>query len=158
MDVVDDQAERLGGGEIRAQPVEPVQDCERGIDARFTQVIGGRSSRKREQTSGNTGGASQELGTLGLRGIGKSRLEELTDDSEREIALELGPARAEHAHSARQRRSPRGRDQCRLADPGRPLDYDECAAPGASFGQRRFDPQQFLAPLEQRSRGRDSTH
>ena len=32
--VVDDQAERTGGGQVRAQPVEAVQDRERGIDAR----------------------------------------------------------------------------------------------------------------------------
>ena len=31
--VVDDQAERTGGGQVRAQPVEAVEDRERGIDA-----------------------------------------------------------------------------------------------------------------------------
>ena len=47
-----------------------------------------------------------------------------------------------------------GREQRRLADPGRPFDYNEPAAPRASVGERRLDPRQLIAPLEQRSGGR----
>ena len=60
----------------------------------------------------------------------------------------LGP---QDAHSAFRRRRARCGDQRRLADPGRPFDHHERAAPGPSLGQRRFDAGQLPAALEQLS-------
>ena len=54
------------------------------------------------------------------------RLEQLPHDRERKLALELGPARAQHAPVVRQR--PRRPQQPRLADPGRPFDQQPATA------------------------------
>jgi hypothetical protein len=74
----------------------------------------------------------------------------LTHDAEGEIALQLAPARAQDAHSGFCGRRARRREQRRLADSGQPFDHEEPAPPSASRGQRRLDPRQLRAPLEQR--------
>ena len=156
--VVDDDAERAGGGQVRAQPVEAVQDRERGIDARRVRRRPQRVRPEAEQGGRHAGGVLQQIGALELRCLGQRRLEKLTHDSEGEIALQLGPARPQHAHPAVCRRRPRRGEQRRLADPGRPLDHHEPAAPGASLGQGRFDPRQLLASFEERSGGLAPSH
>ena len=99
--VVDDQAERTRGGQVRAQPVEAVEDRERGIDARRGRAVRGGCARKPEQAGRHAGSGLQQIGALELRCLGQRRLEQLTHHSEGEIALQLGPPRAKHAHSAR---------------------------------------------------------
>jgi hypothetical protein len=84
--VVDDQAKRAHGGQIRAQPIEAVEDGERGIDARRGRRLG-RRARKSEQSGCNTGTGLQQVAALRIRCVGKRWLEELTDNSESEIAL-----------------------------------------------------------------------
>ena len=52
MRVVDDQAEWAYGGEVRAQPVEAVQDRERGVDARRGRSIRrGRAGKPEQMTA-----------------------------------------------------------------------------------------------------------
>jgi hypothetical protein len=87
--------------------------------------IGRRCAREREQAGGDTGGALQQIGSLELGCVRESGFEELPYHSERETAFQLGPPRAEHAHSALCGHSPRGIEQRRLADPGGPLDHDQ---------------------------------
>ena len=152
--VVDDQAERPGRGEIRAQPIEAVEDRERRIDPRREGPVGGGRAREAEEAGRHAGRGLQQLGTLALRGLGQRRLEELTDHPEGEPAFQLRPPRPQDAHSAFCRRRARCGDQRRLADPGRPFDHHERAAPGPSLGQRRFDAGQLPAALEQLPGGR----
>jgi hypothetical protein len=52
----------------------------------------------------------QQIVTLQLRCFGQRRLEELTQHSEGEIALQIGPTRPEHAHSAVCGHRARGRE------------------------------------------------
>ena len=158
MRVVDDQAERTDRRQIRAQPIEAVKDRERGIDARRGRPLRNGYAGQPQQAGRHAGSALQQIGTLELRCLGQRRLEELTHDSEGEIALQLGPPRPQHAHSAVCCRRPRRREQRRLADAGRPLDHHEPAAARASLGQRRLDPRQLFAPIEELPGGRGLCH
>ena len=148
MGVVDNQAERARAGQIRTQPVQAVQDRERGIDARRGAAVRSWSTWKPEEGGRHAGSAVQQIGALQLRCLGQRPLEELTHHSEGEIALQLGSPRPEHAHPALCRRRPRLREQRRLANPGRPFDHKEPPAARASLGQRRLDPRQLLVSLE----------
>jgi hypothetical protein len=105
--------------------------------------------RKPEQPGCDTSGTLEQVGAPALRGVHERWLEELTDDAECEVALELGPARAKHSHSARSRSRAGGIEQRRLADPSRALDHEERAPSGISLGQRPFDPRELFAPLDQ---------
>jgi hypothetical protein len=90
----------------------------------------------------------QQIGTFVVRGLGQWRLEKLTDYSEGEIALQLGPSRPQHTHPFGFRRPSRSRKQCGLANPRRPFDHHERPAPGASLGKGRFESHQLLTTLE----------
>ena len=158
MRVVDEEAKRLDGGQVRAEPVKAVEDRERGIEAQRGRTVCGWCARKPQQTGRDAGGAVQEIGALVLRCVNQRRLEELTHDPEGEVALEFGSPRTEHAHSALCRCGSRRREQSRLADPRRPFKDDEGAAPGASLGQRGLDPRQLLAPFEELPGGRGLFH
>ena len=147
--VVDDHAKRTHSGQVRAQPVETVEDRERGIDARR-----GRDTRRRcpwqpKESRGHAGSGLQQVGALELRRFGQRRLEQLAYHSEGEIALQLGPPCPQHAHSAVCRSGPRRRKQRRLANASRPFDHHERAPSRASLGQRRLDARQLLAPFEE---------
>ena len=114
--VVDDDAERACGGEVRAQPVEAVEDCERRVAGRRLWGLRGGCARKPEDACGDAGARLEQLGALELRGVRQRRLEQLAHDAEREIALELGSARPQHEHPARRRPSrapPRAARSCR---------------------------------------------
>ena len=138
-----------------AQPVEAVEDRERWIDV--------QKAARRQRGAGSSEQAPPRRQPLRRSARSASmprrvRLEELTHDSEGEIALQLRSPRTKHAHAALRSGRPRGPEQRRLADPGRPFDYQEPAAPCAGLGKRRLDLRQFLAPLEQRFRGRGTAH
>ncbi len=156
--VVDDQTEWTDGGQIRAQPVEAVENRERGIDARRRRAVRSGCAWKSEQPGRHSGRGLQQIGTLELRCLGQRRLEELTHHSESEIALELRPPRPKHAHSRVCCRGPRRGKQRGLTNPSRPFDHQERAPSRASLGQRRLDPRQLLIPLEQRFGGRGHFH
>ena len=87
--VVDDQAEWAYGGEVRAQPVEAVQDRERGVDARRGRSIRRGRAGKPEQAGRHAGSALQQIRTLELRCLHKRPLEQLPHHSEGEVGLHL---------------------------------------------------------------------
>ena len=132
--VVDGEAERPERREVGAEPVEPVQDRERRVDPRR----GGVRVRtgQPEHARGDARRAAEQLRALAGRRLGERRLEELPRDPERELTLELGPARAQHAHPLAGRERARGREERRLPDPRRALDDDQRAAAGARVRQR----------------------
>ena len=147
--VVDDDAERPRRGEVRTQPVEPVQDRERGVglcrdpDRRPGARPGTREGRR------GTGRGLQEVRPLELGCLGEGRLEDLAYHAECEVAFQLRTARPQHAHPAAGGDGPDRGQQRRLADARGPLDHHERAASGARIGERRLDPRELLAPLEQ---------
>ena len=105
--VVDGEHERAVAGEVRAQPVEAVQDGERRVGGGGLAAVRARA-RQAEQPPGHAGRPLQQVvagagGDLGQRG-----LEQLAHDAEGEVALELSAARAQRAR-ARGRRTARGR-------------------------------------------------
>ena len=99
MCIVDDEAQRTVGRQVRAQPVQAVQDRKRRVDA----AAGGNLVRppgagKPQMRGGDPGRAVEQIGSLGVVSIRESRFEELTDDTERELSLELGASCAQNAH------------------------------------------------------------
>ena len=151
--VVYDDTERACGGQVRAQPVEAVEDCERGIDTRRVRAVPRGCARKPKNGCRHAGSVLEQIGALELRCLGQRRLEKLTHYSEGEIALQLGPAGRQHAHPAVCRRPTRRGEQGRLTNPGLPFDDHESPTTGASFGQGRFDPRQFLGSFKERCGG-----
>jgi len=87
--IVDRQEERARRGEVRAQPVEAVEDRKRGVDARRGRSIRRARAREPEQPGRHAGSVLQQVGTLELRCLDQRRLEQLPHDSEGEIRLHL---------------------------------------------------------------------
>src|SRR5262249_18302401 len=110
------------------------------------------------QSRRHSSGRLEELCALHLGRLGKRRLDELSYDTEGELALELGTARPEHAHLGLHRGCTSCCDESRLADPGGALDPDERAAAPTSLPERRLDPCQLRASLEQGFPGSCSVH
>ena len=104
MDVVDQHEQGRAGREVRGQPVEPVQRGRPGVDGRGAVL---------EHRCGQRGRAGQQVWF-------QHGLEQLADDGEREVALQLGAARGEHAVLGR--RGASAAEQAGLPDPGRPFD------------------------------------
>jgi hypothetical protein len=90
--VVDNEAERTRGREVRAEPVQPVQDRERRIDVRVGGAAGCRRSSEPEQVGREAGGTVEQLSALRARCVSERRLEQLPDDAERELTLQLSGA------------------------------------------------------------------
>ena len=153
MRVVDDEKERSLGREVRAEPVEAVEDRERGIDGRRRRAVGVRRPGEPEEAGRHSGAAVQQVGALELGCLGQQGLEELAHHAEGEVALELRPARAEHAHAALCGGGTCRGEQRGLADPGRPFDHEERPVARAGLGERRLDPRELLGPLEQEPDG-----
>jgi hypothetical protein len=130
-------------GDVRRQPVEPVQRRQRRVRGRRSCELGGVEDGRGERRR-----VGEQLGSL-LRGQpGKKRLEQLSHDPVGERALELGAARAQDLHP----RLPGSRlplhDQGRLADSRRSLDHQQ---PLAADGRpdRGVDRRQLRVALEQ---------
>ena len=141
--VVDHQQQGPAGGDVRRQPVEPVQHPQRRVRRQLRRELGGLEERNRELCR-----AGEQLCSLLLRELDEKRLEELSHDTEREGAFELGAARAEHLHSRGLPTQPRLQDQRGLADSGRALDRQQAAAAGSAADQR-LDGRQLGVTLEQ---------
>ncbi len=144
--VVDHERERRALGEVRGEPVEAVQER-----VRRALVRAGRAGLRLEpeQLGGQRGAALQQPPPLGGVRVAHARLEELARDAERELALELAPARGEHLEPALLGAVARGREQRRLPEPGRRLDEHQPSVPGGGGAQRRFDDLDLGIPLEQ---------
>jgi hypothetical protein len=153
--IVDDQAEGTCCRKVGAEPVEAVQDGERGIKARRRELLDGRGGAGQTEDRGSSPrGPLQQLAALRLGCLGQLGLEQLADDAERELPLELRSPRAQHPHPFARSRLTRRREQRCLPDPSRSLQHDEPASPRAGVGQGRIDPRKFVDPFEQPCSGR----
>ena len=122
--VVDEQGERDGLGEPRAQPVE-------AVEAREEPLVGRRAvGDVLEQRPSQPGRAGEQL----LARLGAERLDarrqQLYHHAERELSLHDAAARTEHDHASGLRERRGLVHQRALADPGRALDHDDPAGPG----------------------------
>ena len=103
-----------------------------------------------EQAGGDSGCALEPVGSLGRGRVREHRLEKLPHDTECEVPLELGTARAQDSHVLAHGEGARGRQDSRLADARRSLDYQQAPVSRARTRESSLDPGEFLAPLEQR--------
>ena len=142
MDVVDDDEQRRALREPDEQPVEPVERREVGVGRRAGVGLGEERQRVRRATL-------EQRRTLGLGERGERRLEQLPDGAEREVALELRAAGAQHLQPALLDDLAHGGEQTRLADPGRPLDQHEAAAPGGGGVDERAQRLQLVLPVDE---------
>ena len=93
MELVDREQRRREFSEVRGQPEEPVQRPVGGVlpaDERIPDLA------ELEERRSQAGRADEELCALILAECGQTRLEELTDDSVREVPLELASSGAQH--------------------------------------------------------------
>ncbi len=175
MRVVDREQQRGLLGERRGQPVEAVQDRERVGD---TAAGGGgrRPVREPERAARRIGGALEQRLPLGGVEGREMRPEQLAHEREREVALEFGRARCQHAHPGYLPRAAEGLQQTGLTEPGGRVDHGEAAAPGVRVADHRVELGELALPLEQSAhvllgsgsgclpaggcshRGRDSSH
>jgi len=87
VDVVDAQQQRAALGEVRAQPVEPVQDRERRVEQRAGHIVLHR--RDAEQRRRAPGRAGEELGPFRRRRRDQRGLEQLADQAIGEVAFQF---------------------------------------------------------------------
>ena len=142
--VVDEHEQRRAFGEGGAQPVQAMQHRERAL-------VLLPAPRELEDRGAQGGGPVHQLVAAGT---GHARLEELPHDAERELALELGAARAQHAHAALAGLAA-GRDQqLGLPDAARPFHDERRAGTGTGRLEPLADLIQLALALEQACRGR----
>ena len=149
MRVVDAEHHELVGGEVRAQPVEAVQDGERRVGRRRRRLALLQRAGQAEHAGGQPRRALQQVVALGGRRLVEHRLEELAHDAEGEVALELGAAGAQDARRAVLRGAPGGGEHGRLADARRPLDDHAAARSRARRRDRRVDAAELSLALEE---------
>ena len=129
MHVVYDERHRRFVGEVGRQPVEGVEASEGWIGGGFriqrSRILG-------EQCGHTAGGTREQVGPAGLVGRREQRLKQLAYNPERELAVELGRPRRQHAHASLDRICSGSVQEARLADPGRSLQQHQPSAPGAS--------------------------
>ena len=139
--VVDEQGERDGLGEPRAQPVQ-------AVEAREEALVGRRAvGDVLEQRASEPGRAGEQL--LAHRGAERldARRQQLYHHAERELSLHDAAARTEHDHASGLRERRGLVHQRALADPGRALDHDDPAGPG----RRGVEPAPICASSASRS-------
>ena len=113
VEVVDDEQQPAVFGEVRGQPVEPVERGERAV-ARSRA----RRRQRLEDGRGRGGGAGQEPFAL----AGQHGLEQLAHDPEREVALEMRAAARQRPHAQSAGAAVQLVEQPALADPRGSLD------------------------------------
>ena len=139
--VVDDHQQRLLGGEVRAQPVEPV---ERRVGRVVAFGHGGAEHRL-----GQRGRARQQRrAALGVGSV-QLPLEQLADDPEREVALQRGARRAQHPQTRVRGLRAQHAQQRGLALTGRGLQQRDRPVRRARRRQRARQVLQFGPALEQ---------
>ena len=117
--VVDHDCRRTARGQVRGEPVEPVQDGEGDV------TRGGAGQLLvAEEPVGQPGGASHQLLSLVERKRGQVGLEELAHDAVGELLLEIRAARHEHLEACLGGERPRLGHEPGLAHPGAALDRD----------------------------------
>jgi hypothetical protein len=93
VELVDREQHRREFSEVRGQPEKPVQCPVRSVlpaDERIPELA------ELEERRSQAGRSDKELCALILAECGQTRLEELTDDSVREVPLELASSGAQH--------------------------------------------------------------
>ena len=126
--IVDHQGQGALGGQVGAQPIQPVQDRERGIrsDRRpFWERVA--QSRQAQQPRRHPGRSLQQAGPLLLRRTRHDRLDQLAHNPEGELSFQLGAAGPQYPESHAPCHITGRRQQHGLADPCRPL-HHQCAA------------------------------
>jgi hypothetical protein len=147
VDVVDRQQQRRPVRQVGAQPVQPVQHGERAVGQHpAARAAGGRLEDRR----GQPGRALEQRGTVGG---GHDRLEQLPHDAERELALELRPARTGHGHAPAARDAIGGEQQLRLADSAGALHEHRRARAAARRLEPLGDHAELPVPVEQKPLG-----
>jgi hypothetical protein len=121
--VVGDQQQRPPLGEVGDEPVEGVRRGEPGHRHRAGGTV------EPERGGGGRRGTAEQAVALVERRRAQEGLEELGREAVREVALEIGSARAQHVEPAVAGHLPGGAEQRGLPDPGRALQYEQ--RPGA---------------------------
>src|SRR6266480_2670051 len=146
MQIVDREHEWPSRCEVRGQPEEAVQGRERRIGRRrgpVGQVVAA------EERRGQPSRPTQDLPPLRLPSPGKSGLEQLADNPERELPLELAAASVEDLHPCFLSPLARGGEEARLADSGAALDQDETPCPVPGGADERTELRELTFALEQ---------
>jgi hypothetical protein len=135
--VVDRDQQRSARRQVGREPVQPVQDGERG-------VVVGRLRRlpQQQRPRGDRGPVQQRVGILRRR---HAALEELPDDAEREARFELGPAGVHDVVPERVRPPARSPQERRLPRSRRSFDEQHLAA----ALQQTLDLRQLALALDQ---------
>ena len=146
--IVNDQKRRVAKGKVRGEPIEPVQLGERRI-ACLAKLA---RRRRRKQRRGELGRTRQQLGSDVRRRIRKRRLEQLTDDAKRELALELARTGEQHPHPGSASAGSRLAQQARLAYPRTSLDRDQQAVARAGGVERPLQRSELRITFEEERR------
>ena len=110
--IVDQDQHRALAGQVRRQPVEPVEEGKRRVHR--PEALRLRCALL-EELLGDRGRTDESLASL--LGRRESGLEQLADDPVREVVLELTAARLQHVHPAHLSREAHLADERRLPDP-----------------------------------------
>jgi hypothetical protein len=109
----------------------------------------GLAAGQRKRAGRQRGGALEHVRALpGVR-FGERGLEQLADDAEREVALQLGAARAQHAQAVGLGGRAGDAQHLGLADPGRALDDDQRADAVTRPPHGRGDTRELLVAFEE---------
>ena len=139
--VVDGEQQRPVLAQVQRQPVETVQGRERRIGRRL-------AGRQRPAGLEDRARWCRRPGQRRRVACRQLRLEELADDTEREVVLELSAPRGQHAEAPCGRLPSRLGDEPGLADPGRALDDDQTGGSPCGLADER--------PSDASSRSRSS--
>jgi hypothetical protein len=97
-------------------------------------------------------GSGEKFGALVCGCIGEQRLEQLPDDTERELGLVLAGPSAEHPHALAARDRTCFGEQARLPDPRAPLDHHHPPFSCPSGRRRLVQRRELPVAFEQRPR------
>jgi hypothetical protein len=139
--IVDRQQQRRLRAPVERQPVEPVKRREGGV-VKLVAVSAGHA----EDRSGAGGRAGQQLVATVRR---HKPLEQLPDDTEREVALELAAACREDGPTVVGGPRTELREQPRLADARLALDQDRAPRTQPRVRQQRRERAELRVALEQ---------
>jgi hypothetical protein len=146
--VVHGDEQRCPLGQIGGQPVQPVHERE-GL-VLLVQRTGPAAGP--EELVGQCRGARGEQLALFVLGGAQGRLEELEGGAEREVALELAPARREHLHPGAPGEAARRGHELRFAQAEMALDDQHATGAGTGGVEHRADRVEFDVALQQRRR------
>ena len=144
--IVDHEERRLAEGEVRGQPVEPVEHCVRRLPS---TLCGGRRGW-REERSAEFGRAREQLRSHIFSRRGQRSFEDLPHDSERELTLELAGTGSQHCTAGRARTFSRLPEQPGLANSGAALNHDETSIALTGCAEHRLECGDLGITLEQR--------